>query len=117
MGGSIMKMDFESKEGKNRINEILYHSVRQINSSGKYREVFIRGLLVEISHSVLREKVKIVGDHFLDAGFVYAPYIPLQMEPTIWEGDDFTPSLSLSSRYSATTIDNRLYGNIVVGDL
>ena len=40
----------------------------------------------------------------MDAGFVYAPYIPLQMLPTITDPDTFQPRKGLITRYATAQI-------------
>lgn len=114
-----LKMDWQDADVKTRINTLLYAPVRQVNSSGKYRDVYIRGLLVEVKHSILREKVRIeiVGSVNLDAGYVYAPYIPMGVT-SIFEGDrDYKPSEEIKSRYATTIVNPEFYGNINIGDL
>ena len=39
------------------------------------------------------------GGSFLESGFVYAPYVPLQVTPTIFNQDDFTPRKAVMTRY------------------
>ena len=44
------------------------------------------------------------GSSPMDAGFVYAPYIPLQMLPTITDPDTFQPRKGLITRYATAQI-------------
>ena len=41
----------------------------------------------------------------MDAGFVYAPYIPLQMLPTITDPETFQPRKGLITRYATAQIN------------
>jgi hypothetical protein len=41
----------------------------------------------------------------MDAGFVYSPYIPLQMLPTITDPETFQPRKGLITRYATTQIN------------
>lgn len=53
---------------------------------------------------------------FLEAGYIYAPYIPLQVQPIQTEQNDFEPNQSIISRYTTRVVNNRFYGNITVSD-
>jgi hypothetical protein len=44
------------------------------------------------------------GSSPMDAGFVYAPYIPLQMLPTITDPETFQPRKGLLTRYGKTAV-------------
>ena len=44
------------------------------------------------------------GSSPMDAGFVYAPYIPLQMLPTITDPNTFQPRKGLITRYATAQI-------------
>jgi len=39
------------------------------------------------------------GGSFLESGYVYSPYVPLQTTPTIFDPDDFTPRKGVMTRY------------------
>jgi len=47
----------------------------------------------------------------LEAGYIYAPYIPLQI---IENENDFKPRVGLKSRYSEVTVNNNFYGTVNV---
>ena len=51
------------------------------------------------------------GDTAMDAGLIYAPYIPLQQLPTIVDPDTFQPRKGILTRYGKVTIEpyNRYY--------
>jgi hypothetical protein len=56
------------------------------------------------------------GNSFLDAGYVYAPYIPLQVTPTFLDPDDFTFRKGLQTRYAKKMLRSEYYGIVdVVG--
>ena len=57
------------------------------------------------------------GASFLESGFVYAPYVPLQTSPTIFDPQDFTPRKSVMTRYGKTMVRPDMYGIVVVTDL
>ena len=75
----------------------------------------------------------------LEPGYVYAPYIPMQTSATVVSGynskniirkkkinkifnlgldikDEFSPSKSITSRYSTKTINSKYYGTVVVNN-
>jgi len=51
------------------------------------------------------------GSNAMDAGFIYAPYIPLQQLPTITDPDTFQPRKGILTRYGKVQIQplNRFY--------
>ena len=57
------------------------------------------------------------GSSFLESGYVYAPYVPLQVTPTIFNADDFTPRKGVMTRYGKKMVRPDLYGLVVVRDL
>lgn len=61
--------------------------------------------------------VGLKGSSFLDAGYVYAPYIPLQVTPTFLDPDDFTFRKGLRTRYAKKMLRSEYYGVITVGGL
>lgn len=54
------------------------------------------------------------GSSFMEAGYVYAPYIPFQLTPTIQDPDDFTPRKGIMTRYAKKCVNNRYFGLIRV---
>ena len=44
------------------------------------------------------------GDNAMDAGYVYAPYIPLQAMPTITDPQDFQPRKGILTRYGKAAV-------------
>jgi hypothetical protein len=57
------------------------------------------------------------GDTFLEAGYVYAPYIPLQLTQTIYDPNDMTPRKGIMTRYAKKMVNNRFYGVIVIENI
>lgn len=57
------------------------------------------------------------GDSFLETGYVYAPYVPLLITPTIFEPNDFTPRKAVMTRYASQMVRPEFYGVITVLDL
>lgn len=57
------------------------------------------------------------GNSFLESGFVYAPYVPLQVTPTIFGTDDFIPRKGVMTRYAKKMVRPDMYGLVVVRDL
>ena len=57
------------------------------------------------------------GSSFLESGYVYAPYVPLQTTPTIFDPNDFTPRKAVMTRYGKKMVRPDMYGLVVVQDL
>jgi len=58
-----------------------------------------------------------IGSSFLESGYVYAPYVPLQTTPTIFGPDDFVPRKGVMTRYAKKMVRPDMYGLVVVRDL
>jgi hypothetical protein len=54
------------------------------------------------------------GTSFLDTGYIYAPYVPLQLTPTMYNPFNFTPIKGIMTRYAKKVVNNRFYGRITV---
>ena len=54
------------------------------------------------------------GSSFLESGYVYAPYVPLQVTPTIFGADDFVPRKGVMTRYGKKMVRPDMYGLVVV---
>ena len=54
------------------------------------------------------------GSSLLDTGYVYAPYVPLQLTPTMYNPFNFTPIKGIMTRYAKKMVNNRFYGVITV---
>ena len=57
------------------------------------------------------------GSQFLEAGAVFAPYIPLIMTPLVYDPDTFTPRKGLLTRYAKKMLRPEFYGRIFVNGL
>ena len=57
------------------------------------------------------------GSSFLESGFVYAPYVPLQTTPTIFGTEDFVPRKGVMTRYAKKMVRPDMYGLVVVRGL
>ena len=57
------------------------------------------------------------GGSFLESGYVYAPYVPLQITPTIFGVEDFVPRKGVMTRYAKKMVRPDMYGLVVVADL
>ena len=57
------------------------------------------------------------GSQFLESGYVYAPYVPLQVTPTIFGVDDFVPRKGVMTRYAKKMVRPDMYGLVIVTDL
>jgi hypothetical protein len=57
------------------------------------------------------------GGQFLEAGAVFAPYIPLIMTPLVYDPDTFTPRKGLLTRYAKKVVRPEYYAKILVSGL
>ena len=57
------------------------------------------------------------GGQFLEAGAVFAPYIPLIMTPLVYDPDTFTPRKGLLTRYAKKVVRPEFYGKILCDGL
>lgn len=73
-----------------------------------YKDPYMPSQIVLIGHK---------GNTFLEAGYVYAPYIPLQLTATIYDPNDFTPRKGIMTRYAKKMINNRFYGVILIDNI
>ena len=53
------------------------------------------------------------GGSFLETGYVYAPYVPLQVTPTIFGQEDFVPRKGVMTRYAKKMVRPDMYGLVV----
>ena len=56
------------------------------------------------------------GNGFLESGYVYAPYVPLQTTPTIFDPENFTPRKGVMTRYGKKMVRPDMYGLVIVED-
>ena len=57
------------------------------------------------------------GSNFLESGYVYSPYVPLQVTPTIFGPDDFVPRKGVMTRYAKKMVRPDMYGLVICQDL
>ena len=57
------------------------------------------------------------GKSLLDAGYVYAPYVPLQLTPTMYNPFTMTPIKGIMTRYAKKMVNNRYFGVINVSGI
>jgi hypothetical protein len=57
------------------------------------------------------------GKSFLESGYAYCPYIPLQVTPTIFGTDDFVPRKGVMTRYAKKMVRPDFYGLVIILDL
>jgi hypothetical protein len=57
------------------------------------------------------------GKSLLDAGYIYAPYVPLQLTPTMYNPFNFTPIKGIMTRYAKKMVNNRYFGVINVAGI
>jgi hypothetical protein len=57
------------------------------------------------------------GSSFLESGYVYAPYVPLQLTPVIFDPESFVPRKGIATRYAKKMVLPDMYGKLYVLDL
>jgi len=57
------------------------------------------------------------GGSYLETGYVYAPYVPLIVTPTIFAPEDFTPRKGVMTRYGKKMVRNDFYGTVTCLDM
>ena len=57
------------------------------------------------------------GKSLLDTGYIYAPYIPMQLTPTMVNPFNFAPTKGIMTRYAKKMVNNRYYGHVRVDGL
>jgi len=57
------------------------------------------------------------GSSFLESGYVYAPYVPLQSTPTIFDPSTFVPRKAVMTRYGKAMVRPDMYALVVCQDL
>jgi len=70
-----------------------------------YRDPYFPANKVLIGHK---------GTSLLDTGYVYAPYVPLQLTPTMYNPFNFAPIKGIMTRYAKKMVNNRFYGLVTV---
>jgi hypothetical protein len=57
------------------------------------------------------------GSSILESGYIYAPYVPMQLTPVMYNPFDFKPIRGIMTRYAKKFILNRYYGKILCDGL
>lgn len=57
------------------------------------------------------------GKSLLDTGYIYAPYVPMQLTPTMYNPMNFAPVKGIMTRYAKKCVNNKFYGAIKVDGL
>lgn len=57
------------------------------------------------------------GGSYLETGYVYAPYVPLIVTPTLFAPEDFTPRKGVMTRYGKKMVRTDFYGTVTVMDM
>lgn len=57
------------------------------------------------------------GSSLLDTGYIYAPYVALQLTPTLNDFNNFTLVKGIQTRYAKKLVNNRYYGRIRVDNI
>jgi len=52
------------------------------------------------------------GSSILESGYIYAPYVPMQLTPVMYNPFDFKPIRGIMTRYAKKMILNRYYGRV-----
>ena len=73
-----------------------------------YRDPYAPSYSVLIGHK---------GKSLLDTGYIYAPYVPMQLTPTMYNPFNFVPIKGIMTRYAKKMVNNRFYGAIRVDGL
>jgi len=68
-----------------------------------YRDPYAPANTVLIGHK---------GTSILETGYIYAPYVPMQLTPVMYNPFDFTPIRGIITRYAKKMVLNRYYGRI-----
>jgi hypothetical protein len=57
------------------------------------------------------------GGSYLETGYVYAPYVPLIVTPTIFQAEDFTPRKGVMTRYGKKMVRSDFYGTVTCANM
>lgn len=57
------------------------------------------------------------GKSLLDTGYIYAPYVPMQLTPTMYNPFNFAPIKGIITRYAKKLVNNKFYGAVRVDGL
>ncbi len=57
------------------------------------------------------------GNSILESGYIYSPYVPMQLTPVLYDPNSFRPIRGIMCRYAKKMVLNRYYGRILVDGL
>lgn len=57
------------------------------------------------------------GTSLLDTGYIYAPYVPMALTPTMYNPFNFAPVKGICTRYAKKLVNNKYYGAVQVDGL
>ena len=57
------------------------------------------------------------GSSLLDTGYIYAPYVPMALTPTMYNPFNFAPVKGIVTRYAKKLVNNKYFGAIKVDGL
>ena len=57
------------------------------------------------------------GTSLLDTGYIYAPYVPMALTPTMYNPFNFAPIKGICTRYAKKLVNNKYYGAVQVDGL
>lgn len=57
------------------------------------------------------------GKSLLDTGYIYAPYIPMQLTPVMYNPFNASPVRYILTRYAKKSVNNRYFGSVIVRGL
>ena len=86
--------------------------VKQVGSISRKMDIYVDPYFTRNLLLVGRK-----GNSFLESGYVYAPYVPLQVTPTIFGTEDFVPRKGVMTRYAKKMVRPDMYGLVVCTDL
>lgn len=73
-----------------------------------YRDPYAPANTVLIGHK---------GSSILESGYIYAPYVPMQLTPVMVNPFDFKNIRGIQTRYAKKMVNNRFYGKLLVDGL
>jgi hypothetical protein len=72
--------------------------------------------IINLTEKIIPKLAPFKGKAFLEAGYIYAPYIPIMKTPILCENKLFQPTKRLMSRYAEKQINGSLYNNMKIND-
>ena len=106
---SFLESSAKLQGGMDRVDAPTNNAGRTIEYKGKFAGKY--DLFVDPMYPSDEIMVGYKGDNAMDAGYVYAPYIPLQQLPTVTDPDTFQPRKGILTRYgkAALSPSSRFY--------